>query len=92
LQQILAPVNDPAYRPGRIATLVEFVERWQSEVLSQSKPSTINVAKSHLHTHILPRLGNSRLSQIGAEVQQAFVTRISPKVARKTGLPRVRTG
>src|SRR5262249_30043590 len=29
LQQFLAPVNDPAYRPGRIATLVEFAERWQ---------------------------------------------------------------
>jgi hypothetical protein len=29
-------------------------------------------------------LGNSRLEQIGADVQQAFVTRISPKVACKT--------
>jgi hypothetical protein len=29
-------------------------------------------------------LGNSRLDQIGADVQQAFITRISPKVARKT--------
>jgi hypothetical protein len=83
LQQLLAPVNDPAYRPGRIATLVEFAERWQLEVLSQSKRSTINAAKSHLRTHILPMLGNSRLDQIGAEVQQAFVTKLSPKVARK---------
>jgi len=68
------------------------VERWQSEVLSQSKPLTINAAKSHLCTHILPTLGNFRLGQIGVEVQQAFVTRISPQVARKTGLRRVRTG
>jgi hypothetical protein len=29
-------------------------------------------------------LGNSRLDQIGADVPQPFVTRISPKVARKT--------
>jgi integrase len=43
-----------------------------------------NAAKSHLRTHILPMLGNSRLDQIGPEVQQTFVTRISPKVARKT--------
>jgi integrase len=84
LQQFLAPVNDPAYRPGRIATLVEFAERWQQEVLSQCKRSSINAAKSHLRTHILPTLGNLRLDQIGPEVQQAFVTRIAPKVARKT--------
>ena len=84
LQQFLAPVNDPAYRPGRIATLVEFAERWQQEVLSQCKRSSINAAKSHLRTHILPALGNLRLDQIGPEVQQAFVTRIAPKVAKKT--------
>ena len=84
LQQFLAPINDPAYRPGRIANLVEFAERWQMEVLSQCKQSSINAANSHLCTHILPALGNLRLDQIGPEVQQAFVTRIASKVARKT--------
>jgi integrase len=84
LQQFLAPVNDPAYRPGRSATLVEFAERWQTEVLSHCKHSSINAAKSHLRTHIVPALGTLRLDQIGPEVQQTFVTRVAPKVARKT--------
>ena len=84
LQLLLAAVNDPAYRPGRIATLGEFVECWKSEVLSQSKPSTIKSANSHLRVHILPAFGNLRLEQIGAEVQQAFVSRMSCDVSRKT--------
>jgi integrase len=84
LQLLLASVNDPAYRPGRIATLGEFVQHWKSEVLSQSKPSTIKAANSHLRVHILPVLGNLRLEQIGGEVQQTFVSRISRHVSRKT--------
>jgi hypothetical protein len=43
-------------RTGRVGSQPSsnFVERWQSEILSQSKPSTINAAKSDLRTHILP--------------------------------------
>lgn len=84
LQLILASVNDPAYRPGRIATLAEFVERWEVEVLTQNKPSTVRAAKSHLGKHILPGLGDLRLDQIGPEVQQSFVSKLSGKVSRKT--------
>jgi hypothetical protein len=70
LQQVLAPVNDPAYRPGRIATLADFVERWQAEVLPHCKQSTINAANSHLRMHILPNLGSARrLLQLSAILQ-----------------------
>jgi integrase len=83
LQLLLAPVNDPAYRPGRMAVLTEFVERWESDVLSQWKPSSQAAAKSHLKNHILPTLGKLRLEEIGAETQQKFVSQLSGKVSRK---------
>ncbi len=44
----LAPINSLSYRPGRVATLEEFVERWRVEILSKRKPSTIHAAESHL--------------------------------------------
>lgn len=80
----LSRVNSPAYRPGRVATLEEFAERWRREVLSKRKSSTIHAAESHLKNQILPVLGKMKLSEIGVENQQSFVTRLSGTVARKT--------
>jgi integrase len=86
LQIVLAAVNDPAYRPGRITNLADFVERWRSEVLSQGKPSTVRAAESHLRRHLLPAFGRLRLDEVGPEAQQAFISRISTIVSRKTVL------
>ena len=83
LEIILAPINSLAYRPGRVATLEEFAERWKIEVLSKRKASTIHAAKSHLKIQILPILGRMRLNEIGVENQQHFVTRLSGTVSRK---------
>jgi oligoribonuclease (3'-5' exoribonuclease) len=38
---ILAPINSLAYRPGRVATIEEFAQRWRTEVLSKRKASTV---------------------------------------------------
>ncbi len=84
MESELSRVNSPAYRPGRVATLEEFAERWRREVLSKRKSSTIHAAESHLKNQILPVLGKMKLSDIGVENQQSFVTRLSGTVARKT--------
>ena len=83
---LLAKVNAPGYRPGRISTLVEFSERWQADVLSQRKASTVKAAKSHLRCSILPQLGTMRLDQLGKENVQSFVRYLSKKYTRKTVL------
>jgi len=80
----VARINSPSYRPGRVATLEEFSERWKTEVLSKRKPSTIHAAESHLKNQILPLLGTIKLSELGTENQQNFVTRLSGTVSRKT--------
>lgn len=84
MEQELARINSPGYRPGRVATLEEFSARWKREVLSKRKPSTIHAAESHLKIQILPILGKMKLSEIGVENQQSFVTRLSGTVSRKT--------
>lgn len=84
MEMDLARINSPSYRPGRVATLEEFAERWRREVLSKRKPSTIHAAESHLKIQILPILGKMKLSDIGVENQQNFVTRLSGTVSRKT--------
>lgn len=86
LELILARVNAPQYRPGRIATVVEFAERWRAEVLTQRKPSTIRAATSHLGCYILPQLGRLKLDELSPERQQMFVTRLSQTLSRKTVL------
>jgi integrase len=83
LDLILARINAPEYRPGRVATVAEFAERWQVEVLAQRKPSTIRAAKAHLRCHILPQLGRLKLDEVGRERQQVLVTLLSQKVSRK---------
>jgi integrase len=86
LELYLAKINAPGYRPGRVATLAEFVERWRADVLVQHKPSTMRAAESHLRTHITPLLGSRRLEDITPELQQAFITSLSRKLRRKTVL------
>ena len=82
LDLILARINAPAYRPGRMATVEEFAERWVAMVLVNHKPSSQRVAKIHLRRFILPRLGRLRLDQLSVEVQQGFVTWLANGAAR----------
>jgi integrase len=91
LELYLAKINAPGYRPGRVATLTEFVERWRADVLVQHKPSTVRAAESHLRMHILPSLGTYRLEEITPELQQSFITALSTKLRRKTVLNVVAT-
>lgn len=84
LEVLLARVNAPDYRPGRITTLAEFAEKWKETVLSQHKPSSQKAALSNLRCHILPQFGNVRLDALGKEAQQVSVTRLSRTVSRKT--------
>jgi integrase len=84
LQSLLARINSAGYRPGRVASLQEFVERWRSEVLSQRKPSTAMAAEGHLKKHILPQLGSLRLDELTVERQQRFVSHLSGHMSRKT--------
>jgi integrase len=84
LDRLLFRINDPGYRPSRVATVAEFAERWKEQVLSQRKPSTRKAAESHLGAYIIPRLGKLRLDDLGVENQQMFVRYLSEKVARKT--------
>jgi integrase len=83
MEVFLAPVNSLSYRPGRVATIEEFAERWRVEILSKRKPSTIHAAESHLRNQILPALGKIRLNELGVETQQSFVTRLSGTISRK---------
>ncbi len=84
---VLAKINGFDYRPGRVATFSEFVERWKAEVLTKQQPSSARAVKSHLNCYIVPQLGKLSLEQFGVENQQTFVTRVSEKsVSRKTVL------
>jgi integrase len=91
LELYLAKINAPGYRPGRVATLAEFVERWRADVLAQHKPSTVRAAESHLRTYIISLLGPRRLEEITPELQQSFITSLSRKLQRKTVLNVVAT-
>ena len=87
MEIVLSRINGFDYRPGRVATFGEFIERWKSEVLTKQQPSSARAVKSHLNCYIVPQLSKLRLEQFGVENQQAFVTRVFQKgVSRKTVL------
>jgi integrase len=86
LESVLSRINAVTYRPGRIATVGDFAERWKAEVLSKRKASTIHAAESHLKNQIIPYLGRLPLDQLGAENLQMFVNKIGVEVSRKTVL------
>ena len=85
MEIVLSRINGLDYRPGRVATFAEFLERWKVEVLTKQQPSSARAVKSHLNCHIVPQLGKLRMEQFGVENQQAFFTRVFEKgVSRKT--------
>ena len=85
MEVVLARINGLDYRPGRVATFAEFLERWKVEVLTKQQPSSARAVKSHLNCYIVPQLGKLRLEQFGVENQQTFLTRVFEKgVSRKT--------
>jgi integrase len=87
MDAVLARVNGLDYRPGRVGTFEEFVERWKAEVLMTQQPSSARAVKSHLKCYILPQLSRLRLEQFNVEHQQKFITSVFEKgVSRKTVL------
>ena len=86
LDLILARINDVSYRPGKIATVRDFAERWKQLVLSQHKPSSRVTAEGHLCRYILPALGERKLDEAGIEVQQQFVMYLGARLSRKYAL------
>jgi integrase len=87
MEVVLAKINGLDYRPGRVATFEEFLERWKAEILTKQKASSARAVKSHLRCYLLPQLGKLRLESFGVENQQTFISRIAEKgVSRKTVL------
>jgi integrase len=87
MEVVLARINGFDYRPGRVATFGEFIERWRTEILTKQQPSSARAVNSQLRCYILPQLGKLRLEQFGVENQQTFVSRVFEKgVSRKTVL------
>jgi integrase len=85
MEIVLARINGFDYRPGRVATFAEFLERWKTEVLTKQQPSSARAVRSHLKCYIVPQLGTLRLENFGVENQQTFLTRVFEKgVSRKT--------
>ena len=77
MEQVLGRINATEYRPGRVATVADFAERWKVEIVSKMKPSSQKSALSHLQHHIIPRLGKMRLDAVGVENQQTFITNVA---------------
>ena len=84
MEVVLAGINGLDYRPGRVATFVEFIEGWKTQMLTTQKPSSARAVRSHLKCYIVPELGNIRLDQLGVENQQAFITRMPERATKKT--------
>ena len=84
LEDRLNPINDTNYRPRRTATFVEFAKRWETEVVSQFKPSTASNYRMHLRRHLVPFFGKYQVKDIDTERVQQFVARqkSAPKTVR----------
>lgn len=85
-QQYLDAVNlvpTPIPKAGR--TIRTFADEWEQHVGVNLKPSTLRAIKSHLRTHILPRMGDLPLTACTVKNVQAFISSLAVAgLARKT--------
>jgi len=85
-QKYLDAVNlvpPPIPKAGR--TLRAFTVEWEQHVGATLKPSTLRAVKSHLRTHILPRMGDLPLTACTVRNVQAFISALAVAgLSRKT--------
>jgi integrase len=82
---MVAHVNEPDYRPGRVATVEQFAEVYQQNVATTFKPSAAKAVRSIARSYILPILGKYRLGEITGEVPQFMVNAMQQRgLSRKT--------
>ena len=84
LAKRLERINSFSYRPGRTATLAQFVQPWRENVLALRKPSSAKAAESHLRVYLIPKLGNLKLEELTQEAVQQLVSVLSRRMARHT--------
>jgi integrase len=81
-----ARVNSLDYQPRPTATFREFTTKWQTDVLSQLKPSTRSADRSRILKHLLPEFGDVCMKDLTAQRVQAMIARkagsVSPKSIR----------
>jgi integrase len=72
----------------RVATFGEFAAIWQTNALSQHKPSTQAVVRSQLRKWLIPYFGDYSMSRIGGQQMQMFIQncRRSPKTIQNLTL------
>jgi integrase len=58
-------------------TLKDFIPEWLTQVAVHQAASSQRAVKSHIETHILPRLGDCALTDVNTRTVQVFVTALS---------------
>jgi integrase len=88
MQPILYAVNksnaSPKTVPIEEPTLLDAVAEWRRLAAVNLKPRGRRAAESHLHAHILPKLGTTKMSELDQRAIQSFVADITPGRNGKT--------
>jgi integrase len=84
LDECLKHINSPTYTARRTATFAEFSKRWETEVVTQLKPSTAANYRMHVRRHLIPFFGKEQVKDIGTERVQQFIAqqKSAPKTIR----------
>jgi hypothetical protein len=82
---IVAHVNEPDYRPGRVVTVEQFAEVYERDVAPTFKPSAAKAVRSISRSYIIPTIGRYRLDEVAGQVPQLMVNAMQQRgLSRKT--------
>jgi integrase len=89
LTRLLRALQTGEYVAPSSQTLGDFLEReWLPAICATVRPTTFRSYKMHVASHILPRLGRTRLQKLSGSALNAFYAELTTSggVARKGGL------
>lgn len=82
---IVAHINEPDYRPGRVVTVEQFAEVYERDVAPTFKPSAAKAVRSISRSYIIPSIGKYRLDEVAGQVPQLMVNAMQQRgLSRKT--------
>ncbi|HYW36865.1 MAG TPA: site-specific integrase [Terriglobales bacterium] len=84
MDKILAPINAGLRCPRHVITLMEFAERWKTDILIHHKASGQTSERAHISKWLVPAFGDVPISDIDTQTIQRSVTVWAGKIAPKT--------
>lgn len=84
IAEITVEIDKGTYKEPTKLKLAEWLEIWLNEYMTGLKPLTVKSYRATVNNHIIPALGNVRLTELNPHTVQTFINKLAEALSPKT--------